>query len=299
MPETIAVIGLGAMGGRAAARLADSGLPVRGFDPAPAAYEALADFGAPAGGVAAAQTPDEAAREAGVVLLSLPRPDDVLATMRAVAGDIRDSVIVDTSTIDPETARAAAGIARDGGGVYVDAPVLGRPQACGRWTLVAGGPEEAIGRVTPMLEASLARQVVRVGDVGAGSAVKIMNNLMFGAINTVTAEVLTMCQALGLDPAMFASVVAESGAATVSGLFRELAPKIAARDFSPTFSLALLDKDTGLAVRLAEAAKSPAFVARCVDQVNQLAMYQGLGAQDSSAVSLLYEMLTEGNGPAV
>jgi 3-hydroxyisobutyrate dehydrogenase len=288
LTDSVAVIGLGAMGGRAAGKLASSGVAVRGFDPAPA-YDSLP------GSVTRCPAPGDAAQGAGLVLLSLPGPDEVLGIVRDLAGTARGSLIVDASTIDPGTARAAAAVAAESGAVYVDAPVLGRPQACGQWTLVAGGPEDAVRRAAGLLEGRIARQVVHVGETGTGSAVKIMNNLMFGAINAVTAEALAMCEAVGVDPGQFVSLIAGSGAATVSGLFREIGPKIAAADFSPRFSLALLDKDTRLAVKLAEAAGTPAFMARCVEQVNRLALDQGFGAEDSSAVWRVYRALARRN----
>ena len=288
LTDSVAVIGLGAMGGRAAGKLASSGVAVRGFDPAPA-YDSLP------GSVTRCPAPGDAAQGSGLVLLSLPGPDEVLGIVRDLAGTARGSLIVDASTIDPGTARAAAAVAAENGAVYVDAPVLGRPQACGQWTLVAGGPEDAVRRAAGLLEGRIARQVVHVGETGTGSAVKIMNNLMFGAINAVTAEALAMCEAVGVDPGQFVSLIAGSGAATVSGLFREIGPKIAAADFSPRFSLALLDKDTRLAVKLAEAAGTPAFMARCVEQVNRLALDQGFGAEDSSAVWRVYRTLARRN----
>ncbi|MFA1545977.1 NAD-binding protein [Actinomadura chokoriensis] len=137
----------------------------------------------------------------------------------------------------------------------------------------------------------MAAAVVRIGEVGAGSVVKLLNNLMFGAINAVTAEALAICRAAGVDPEVFARTVADSGAATVSNLFRELAPKIVQGDHAPTFALALLEKDNRLALALARESGSPAFIATAVDQLNRLALFRGLGAEDTGAVHRLYAEL--------
>ncbi|MQY02682.1 NAD(P)-dependent oxidoreductase [Actinomadura macrotermitis] len=283
----VSVIGLGAMGGRAAARLA-ADHPTLGYDLSPAAREAAAQQG-----VQIVDTPEQAAK-ADVVLLSLPMPADVVAVAEDVLASHlgEGAVVVDLSTIDPAGAQTAAAAVAARGAVYLDAPVLGRPARCGAWTLTAGGDAAAVERVRPLLEATIARAVVRVGDVGAGSVVKLLNNLMFGAINAVTAEVLTICRLAGVDPALFAGTVAESGAATVSGLFRELAPKIVEGDLTPAFALDLLAKDNRLAVALAGASGAPTLIGSAVDQVNRLAVARGYGALDTAAVHRLYADLS-------
>jgi 3-hydroxyisobutyrate dehydrogenase len=284
MSDSIAVIGLGAMGGRVAARLAGSGHTVYGYDPAPIAGEAAADSG-----VVVKSTADEAVRESTLIILSLPRPEHVLAAAHgplshAPAG----SLVVDLSTIDPATARAAATALAEREVGYVDAPVLGRPERCGHWTLAIGGPADALARIRPILEGPVAARLAHIGDVGAGCVVKLLNNLMFGVINAITAEALATCRAAGVDPQVFVETVADSGAATVSNLFRELAPKIIAEDYQATFALSLLHKDNRLALQLMHDTGTPTLLAGSVDLVNSLGLKAGLGEQDTGAVYRLY-----------
>ena len=92
---------------------------------------------------------------------------------------------------------------------------------------------------------------------GAAATLKVANNLMFSVINAVTAEALLLAQAAGLDPGVFVDTVVDSGAATVSGLFRSIAPRAVDGDFAPTFSLDLVRKDNDLAVQLAPARPRP------------------------------------------
>lgn len=291
MHETVAVIGLGAMGGRAAARFAEAGATVYGYDPATEARAAAAE---------SRVVPCERIAElpsADVFVLSLPRPADVLAVIdEGLEGLPTSTVVVDLSTIDPSTARGAAERIGASGASYVDAPVLGRPDGCGNWTLPIGGSPNAVGRVRPLLEQSVAKWVAHIGEVGTGTAVKLLNNLMFGGINAVTAEAFNICRLAGVDPDTFAGVIADSGAATVSGLFRDLGSKIPAGDFSPTFGLGLLQKDNRLALAMAEEAGSPAFVAHCVDQLNTLTARQGWAGEDTAAVYRLYELLSSEHG---
>lgn len=288
----IAVLGLGTMGGRSAAACVEAGFDVTGFDPSQAARDQAAQAG-----VRTFDHGRDALGGAGVVLISVPRPEHVDELVRDVLVHADEQTIVaDLSTIDPGTARAAATTLAGHGVQYVDAPVLGRPDKCGQWTLVAGGPTEPISQITPVLEATVAKAVLRVGDTGAGSVVKIVNNLMFGAINAITAEALTLVAHNDVDPKVFIDAVAGSGAATVSNLFKEIAPRMAAGDDEPAFALDLLAKDNRLALDLAAASGSPAPLAHVIDQVNTAGLQQGLGSRDSGALYRAYASLPAAAG---
>lgn len=285
MSADLSVLGLGTMGGRVAARAVESGLEVVGFDPVEQARER-----ASSAGVKVVASAEECAAAASLVLLSVPRPEHVDGL---VDGALRSagsgSVVADLSTIDPDTARRAATSLSPAGVTYLDAPVLGRPDKVGNWTLVVGGAADVVEAVTPTLLRVAAARVVRVGDTGAGSVVKLLNNLMFGAINAVTAEAIALCRDNGVDPAAFVDTVAGSGAATVSNLFRELAPRIVQGDDDPVFALDLLAKDNRLALALAEASATPAPIAATVDAINDEAVRLGYASRDSGAVFRTYD----------
>lgn len=279
----VTVLGLGTMGSRIAAALASAGNEVRGFDPFAGAREVAA-----AAGVDVRDDAGDALDGAHIVVLSVPRPEHVLESARGPLSGASGAVVADLSTIDPGTAREAARLLAEHDVAYVDAPVLGRPDKIGNWTLPVGGGETAVDAVRAVLEGAVAKSVVRVGDVGAGSTVKLLNNLMFGAINAVTAEVLTASALAGVDPEVFVRTVADSGAATVSNLFRELAPKLLADDYSPAFSLGLLAKDNLLALELAREVGASAPIAEAVDAINVAAIELGHSADDTGAVQELY-----------
>lgn len=288
MNHTAAVLGLGTMGGRVASLLRQTGAQVSGYDLSTAAKTTAAEAG-----VHVCDTPENAVHKASLVVLSLPRPQDVIAATQGPLTKVATgTVVVDLSTIDPSSARTAAEALHAAGAYYLDAPVLGRPEKCGNWTLAVGGDVEAVERVRPLLESTVAARLAHVGDVGSGSVVKLLNNLMFGAINAVTTEALNISRLADLDPEVFAQVVADSGAATVSGLFRELSAKIPAGDYSPTFELGLLRKDNRLALELANNSGSPAFIATCVDQINNMTAGQHWAGEDTGAVHKLYELLS-------
>jgi 3-hydroxyisobutyrate dehydrogenase-like beta-hydroxyacid dehydrogenase len=292
--ERIGLVGVGIMGVPIAQALIDHGYDVVAFDKSDAAMSRARSFGCT--GVA---TPAAVARYAEVVLISLPRPEHVTEVVRdgndcLLSGAQPGSVVVDTSTVDPATSQRNAAAAADIGVGYVDSPILGRPSGCGIWTLAAGGEAAHIAAVMPVLEVFAAR-VVHVGPSGQGNVLKLMNNLMFGAINTITCEVFALGERLGMEPALFFDTISESGAATVSNLFKELGPKIVNRDFSPNFSVDNLEKDVGLGLSMARQNGMTLEFSEAGQRLTQAAQAIGLGPEDTAAVVRLFanEELTE------
>jgi 3-hydroxyisobutyrate dehydrogenase len=272
----IGVIGLGAMGRPIAAALAGAGADVRVFDVSEAAVQR-----AEAAGLRACATVAAVAAECDVVVLSLPTPAVVLDVVGQLAAGGRPLTVLDTSTVDPPTTPAAAALLEGGG--YGDCPVLGRPEAVGRWTVPVGG-DERVAAVAADVLAPVARRVVRVGEVGSAVAIKVLNNLMLGTINAITAEVLLLAEAAGVDPGTFVDVVVDSGAASVSGLFRDVAVRAVDGNFDPTFSLNLMHKDNRLALAMADSYGVPMVVGSATHTLNTLAVAAGHGEEDSIAV---------------
>jgi len=244
----VAVIGLGAMGLAMAERLAERGEAVRGWDRDPARCRA-----AEAAGVAVAE---EAATGAEVVILALP--DDqavraVAATLQA-AGMMADGVVVDTSTVAPETPRALAPGFSATGLAWLDAPVSGGPHGAraGRLTMMVGGETKALARAMPALEAIAAR-VVHVGASGAGAVAKLANNLLVAAHLLTAAEALRLARRAGVEAeAALAAINAASGrsAATEVNFPRWILPG----RFDSGFTAGLMRKDLRLALALADRA---------------------------------------------
>lgn len=287
--ESVGVVGLGAMGLRLATGIAAAGARVDAVDPAPAAAARALEAGVNV-------VPDVAALAGrDVVVLSLPTPAivlEVLATLsRAAAEAHRSLTILDTSTIGPIDARAAAEVAAAAGHTYADCPILGRPESVGRWTFPVGGDEETVALARRVL-APVAGLVQGVGEVGAASATKVLNNLMLGTINAVTAELLVLAEAAGLDPGAWVDLVVDSGAASMSPLFREVAARAVVGDFDPTFTLQLLHKDNALALDLADQLQVPMFTGRAAQLLNTMGLAAGHGAEDSIAVVKVLESIT-------
>jgi 3-hydroxyisobutyrate dehydrogenase/2-hydroxy-3-oxopropionate reductase len=197
-------------------------------------------------------------------------------------------VIVDQSTVDPATSRKLAELAARRKVGYLDAPVLGRPAMVGKWSLPVGGSAADLDKCKSVLSV-LAANVFHIGPSGAGTQVKLLNQLMFGAINAMTAEMMAISERVGIPPKLLYETITASQAGTVSNLFRELGARIANDDYeNPTFSVDLLIKDVRLAVEMAKDHSAPPIMARSVELLNEIARAQGLGKLDTSAMWKCY-----------
>jgi len=279
--DTIGLVGAGVMGRTVAEKLIAGGHRVLAYDVSPACIEKAAALGA-----AVAATLADVAREARVILMLLPGPDDVAACVAGPDGllsaAVAGAVIVDMSTIDPATTVAMGEKAHAAGVGYVDAPVLGRPATVGKWALPAGGRAEDIDRCRPVLSL-FAAHVPHVGPCGSGHKIKLLNQMMFGAINAMTAEMMAVAEQVGIAPKLLFDTITLSQAGTVSNLFKELGGRVAAGNYAdPTFTVDLLIKDVKLGVQMAKQCGAPPILGRTVELINEVAQAQGFGASDTS-----------------
>jgi 3-hydroxyisobutyrate dehydrogenase-like beta-hydroxyacid dehydrogenase len=188
-----------------------------------------------------------------IVLVSLPDP---VATNRAVLGQRGvlaacrpGMLIVDTSTIDPTTAREVAREAAARGVDHVEAPLSGGDEEgsgvdaarAGATTFICGGLDSAVDRARPLLHV-LGRYVLHVGAAGDGATAKLVSNHLAGLHNLVAAEALAVGRAAGLSVETMLAVLRHTDAQSY-WLFNYLAPRLARRDFDDGFSIDLQHKD--------------------------------------------------------
>jgi 3-hydroxyisobutyrate dehydrogenase-like beta-hydroxyacid dehydrogenase len=292
---TVGLIGLGTMGGKAAERILHAGHTLWVYDPSPAAREKAAILKAEM-----ASSPAEAAERAGLVLMFLPGPKEVEECVTGsnglLAGARAGSALVDLSTVDPGTTLRMAEAARPLKVGYLDAPVLGRPPFVGNWALPVGGDAETLERCRPVL-GLLAAKIFHIGPAGSGNRVKLLNQLMFGAINAMTAEMMAVSAKMGIAPRVVYETISSSQAATVSNLFKELGRRISEEDYSdPTFTVDLLAKDVRLAVQMAQESTATPILAQTVEAINEMARAQGLGSRDTAIMWKSYGKLWENKG---
>ncbi len=292
----VGIVGAGVMGRRAIEHVAAAGLPLFVYDVVPAATGELAAKS----GVTVAADLAGVAECSDVVLMYLPGPTEVSACVAGSGGLLESArsglVIVDQSTVDPATSQRMARLADAKSVGYLDAPVLGRPGMVGNWALPIGGRAADVDKCKPVLQV-LAAKIFHIGPSGAGNQVKLLNQLMFGAINAMTAEMMAVAERVGIAPGLLYETITASQAGTVSNLFKELGARIAADDYrNPTFSVDLLIKDVRLAVDMANAHGAPPLVAHSVERLNEAARAQGLGSLDTAVMWKCYRALWQEAG---
>ena len=284
----VGVVGIGTMGFLAAQLLVEAGESVFVFDVSQDALQKAEAMGA-----TAVSSPKEIAAQCDMIILILPGPPQIKRVISGEDGLIfaakPNQIIIDMSTSSPATTEEMSKAVSKHQVHIIDAPILGRPSAVGNWVLPTGGVEETINQATPILEKL--GTIVPVGGLGAGHTLKLLNALMFSAINVMTAEMMAIAQKSPIDPDVLYQTIAGSSAATVSGLFKEVGRKIIERDFSPTFPIDLLCKDNGLAVQMAQELGANPIIATAVQRMNEKTQALGLGAEDTSAIIKYYEGL--------
>ena len=247
----VAFIGLGRMGAPMALRLAGAGHRVRGHDLVTRELE----------GVLPAASAAHAATGADAVVLMLPTSADVhwVAVENGVLEAMNPrSTLIDMSSSEPMATRELAEAAGARGIDVVDAPVSGGvPRATdGTLTIMAGGREAAVERVRPLLE-TMGSRVLHVGPVGAGHALKALNNLLSATHLLATAEAVAIGRRFGLDPELMVEVINTSSGASVSTDVKY--PRYILNDaYNSGFGARLMVKDVGIAVGLGEELGVPA-----------------------------------------
>jgi 2-hydroxymethylglutarate dehydrogenase len=244
----VALLGVGTLGTIFAGRLLDAGVALTLFDVDDRRVAPFIGRGA-----RAASDVADLIRDADVVLVSLPDP---VATNRAVLGPSGvvavgrpGMLIVDTSTIDPPTAREVARVAALRDVEYVEAPLSGGDEEgsgvdaarAGAATFMCGGLESAVERARPLLQL-LGRHVLHVGPAGNGATVKLVSNHIAGLHNLVAAEALAVGHAAGLSLETMLAVLRHTDAQSY-WLFNYLVPRLAQGDFDDGFSIDLQHKD--------------------------------------------------------
>jgi 3-hydroxyisobutyrate dehydrogenase-like beta-hydroxyacid dehydrogenase len=282
MPDTVAFIGLGAMGAPMASNLLAAGFALRVFNRRAERARPFAELGATVCASVA-----EAVQGARFVVSIVSDDDATRAVMLAEGGVVASAapatIVVDSSTNTPAMAREVAQAAAARGLAYLDAPVSGSvPQSRNReLVFMAGGDAAAFDAVRPLLDA-MGRMALHVGASGAGATLKLVNNMLSGTMTAALAEAVSIAQAAGVDPQAAQAILGEG--ATASRLLRAKLPKMLGRDFSAQFQLSLMDKDLRYFVALAQQLDLPAPIAALVRGQFQAARRAGFGALDTSAL---------------
>lgn len=295
--STVAFIGLGNMGGPMAANLLKAGMTVRVFDLVPAAMQALADQGA-----LVSSTACGAAAGANVVITMLPAGKHVrnLYLGNKTVGNghekgllevvASDTLLIDCSTIDAQSAQLVAAEAAKQGIEFMDAPVSGGTAgaAAGTLTFICGGSDSAFERAQSVLNA-MGKNIFHAGGAGAGQVAKICNNMLLSVLMVGTAEALQMGIDHGLDPKVLSDIMKVSSGGNWTLEKYNPCPGVmdnvpASKGYQGGFMVDLMVKDLGLAQEAALLSHSSTPMGSLARSLYVNHARQGNGRRDFSSI---------------
>ncbi len=283
----IAFIGLGNMGGGMAANLVKAGHVVNAFDLSADALERAEE-----NGCAAFDDGQAAVADVDAVVSMLPNGAIVDQFYHANVIDHApaDAILIDCSTIDVATAKKVAADAAAKGYVMVDAPVSGGIAAAngGTLTFMVGGSADGFARAEAVL-ANMGKAVIHAGDVGAGQAAKICNNMLLGASMIATCEAFALAEKLGLDLQTFYDISSKASGQNWSMTSYCPVPGVgpqspADNGYQGGFATALMLKDLKLAMGAAESANADTPMGERATELYQEFVDAGFAGLDFSAI---------------
>ncbi|MFJ1749528.1 2-hydroxy-3-oxopropionate reductase [Streptomyces sp. NPDC088116] len=281
-PLRIAFIGLGIMGGPMAANLSKAGHTVTGYNRSRPAVDTLI-----AAGGKGADSIADAVRDAEVVITMVPADTQVKEVVLGQDGVLRHAapgtLLIDMSSVTPETSLEVAAAARDRGIRTLDAPVSGGEAGAveGVLSIMAGGEPADFADAGPVFEA-LGTTIVRVGPHGAGQTVKAANQLIVAVHLEALAEAVVFLESAGVD--LEAALDVLGGGLAGSTVLDRKRAAVLGRDFTPGFRIDLHHKDMGIVTEAARTVGAPLPVGALVAQLVASARACGDGGLDHSAL---------------
>lgn len=290
MTERVGYVGLGIMGRPMALNLLKAGHPVAVYARRPEAMVPLTDAGA-----VACASPREVAEQADVIFTNVSDTPDVeevvLGSNGIVHGARPGAVVVDHSTISPSATRRIAAALRERGVGMLDAPVSGGQQGAiaGTLSVMVGGPEAVFRRVLPLLEV-VGRNIVHVGDHGAGQVAKACNQVVIAQTIAAVAEGLLLATAAGVDPAKVREALL--GGFAQSRVLEVHGQRMLDRNYAPGFTSRLHQKDMRIVLETAHELGLPLPGASTVAQYLNALVGGGDTDVDSSAIATVLERIS-------
>ncbi len=285
MSDTVGFIGLGLMGKPMALNLLKKGFSVIVHSRSRGPVDALVAAGATTAG-----SPAEIARSASRIVTMLPDGPDVSQVLEGENGVFgamaKGTVIVDSSTIAPATARRLAERAAELGSSLLDAPVSGGEIGAidGTLTFMVGGNASALEAVRDMLGAmGKPDRIVHVGDSGAGQICKACNQIVLGGTMAVVAEAIALSRKAGVDPMKVRAAL--MGGFAQSRVLEVHGERMITGNWKPGFKAKLFNKDLGIAMNTLGENSVPAPASAVVQQLVRAQMAAGEGEEDYSGIA--------------
>ncbi|QHN49204.1 NAD(P)-dependent oxidoreductase [Geobacillus stearothermophilus] len=279
----VGFIGLGVMGSRMAKRLLEAGFNVTVYNRTTEKAVPLVNLGA-----RQAATVAELAGEADIICTCLSMPDDVIEVYTGEGGVLNvarpGTICLDFTTVGPKTSRFVARRAGERGVAYLDAPVSGGPEGAeqGALTIMVGGAKEAWEQVRPLLQA-LGKTVEYLGESGAGSAAKVINQYLVAVHSVAAAEAMVAGVAYGLDAGKLYRLLKESYGDSRM-LRRHMEQFVLPRQFTPGGAVKYVHKDVRLANELMDEIGLGRRLGMQAEEAFAEAVAAGLADLDMSAV---------------
>jgi 3-hydroxyisobutyrate dehydrogenase len=286
--QRVGFIGLGNMGYPISLNLLRSGYKLVVYDIVGEKIEKLVNEGA-----TGARSPKEVAELSDIVMTSLPTPEALEEVVTGQQGileaDRVELTLIMLDTIPPATARKIALKASRQGVNVLEAPVSGGPYLAreGALTIMVGGDIYVFEKCKPLLE-KIGRHIYYVGEIGTGSVVKLINNLLSLGNVALMCEAIVLGIKAGVNGRTLYEILSKSTGRSFA-LEYKLPNIIAKRRFDSGFAINLACKDLGIISNLAKELGYPLFTGSLIEQLYRLARAIGLGHEDHTAVVKLFE----------
>lgn len=280
--ERVGFIGLGAMGTPMAWNIHRGGYELSVFNRTATRAAPFRERG-----ISVADSPADLARHADIVVIMVTGPGDLLEVLEGESGVLpglgRGMTVINMSTVSREATTRAARLVRGTGARFVDAPVSGtvKPAENAELVILAGGESEDIDLVEPLL-LSMGKQVIRCGDIGQGTDMKLVINLMLGGMMALLAEGLATSEVLGLAGERVLEAL--DNGALAAPMYQVKGRAIRDGAYEKQFPVDLVFKDLNLALETAGRHGQPLHATAAVRELYSAAHGAGLGDEDLSAV---------------
>ncbi len=248
-------------------------------------------------GAKLAPSPRAVAMASDIVITMLPNSPQVEEVVAGPHGILEGArkrlIIIDMSTIAPAVSRKLAQEATARGAHMLDAPVSGGSQGAvnGTLTIMVGGEREIFEQVRPVLEAMGKKEnIVHVGPNGSGQVIKLVNNMLVGAIAAAIAESFVLGVKAGADVDTMAKIIGASAGASWQ-LANQFPLRAFNGSFQPGFMTDLLHKDLGLALDLAAENSTPVAMTALSRQMYEMARAAGYGREDYTSLLKVLEQM--------
>jgi 3-hydroxyisobutyrate dehydrogenase-like beta-hydroxyacid dehydrogenase len=278
----VGFIGIGAMGTPMAQHLLEAGFPLTVYDKVPARTAAYRRRG-----VSVASSCADTARRSDVVITIIGQVAEEMEAVMGAGGVLEGAhpglILIDMSTVGIVASVKMAAAAQERGVAFLDSTISGSvgPAREGSLTFMVGGDPAVLETVRPVLRA-MGERIYHVGPNGAGSAMKVIVNLMIGMTVLAVAETLTLGRQAGLDPHQMLEILGQT--AVNSPHLRNKGRMMIEGDFEPSFALKYMQKDFDLIMEASHDLRTPLFASAVAHQVYTAANVAGYGDLDYSSV---------------